>query len=71
MLWPINCICQKDGLDKYSVGLRKSLGVAGVDESRTRVRHVLVLLDNVQAILSRQTSTYTRVGKRKYANIGK
>ena len=36
MLWPINCICQKDGLDKYSVGLRKSLGVAGVDKSRTR-----------------------------------
>ena len=44
---------------------------AGVDKSRTRVRHVLVLLDNVQTILFRQKSTYTRVGKRKYANIGK
>ena len=44
---------------------------SGVDKSRTPVHHALVLLDNVQRILFRQTSTYTRVGKRKYANIGK
>ena len=40
-----------------------------IDQGLTN--RVLVLLDNVKTILFRQTSTYTRVGKRKYANIGK
>ena len=47
------------------------VNLTGVDKLCTRVRHIHILLDNVQTILFRQTSTYTRVGKRKYANIGK
>ena len=57
--------------DNLVTEAKMTVHIAGVDKSRTQVRHIIVLLDNVQTILFRQTSTYTRVAKRKYTNIGK